>query len=141
MSNFVANLLSEELRTSFYSNDKEVEIICSKDNSCNIHKSVLCAISPFLCSIIGVDEDVKIILPDYNNDPTILDQLFKMIYFGEIILEDDFGQSEYVHNELSELSQMLGIEMNLAKIESGECFNQVIQKIKKSPGRKTPEIK
>ena len=127
MSNFVANLLSEELRKSFYSNDKDIEIICSKDNSCNIHKSVLCAISPFLSSIIGnEEEDVKIILPDYYYDPTILDQLFKMIYFGEIALVD-LEQSEYVRNELLELCQMLGIEMNLAKIESeGECFSSII---------------
>ena len=127
MSNFVANLLSEELRKSFYSNDKDIEMICSKNNSCNIHKSVLCAISPFLSSIIGnEEEDVKIILPDYYYDPTILDQLFKMIYFGEIALVD-LEQSEYVRNELLELCQMLGIEMNLAKIESeGECFSSII---------------
>ena len=67
MSNFVANLLSEELRASFYSNSKDVEIICSKDNSCNIHKAVLCAVSPFLGSIFGDDEDVKIILPDIKD--------------------------------------------------------------------------
>ena len=124
MSNFVANLLSEELRASFYSNSKDVEIICSKDNSCNIHKAVLCAISPFLSSICGDDEYVKIILPDYN--PTVLDQLLQMIYFGEIALED-FEQSEYVHNELSELIQMLGIEMDLAKIPTeSKCFNYLI---------------
>ena len=125
MSNFVANLLSEELRKSFYSNDKDIGIICSKDNSCNIHKSVLCAISPFLSSIIGNEENVKIMLPDYYYDSTILDQLFKMIYFGEIALVD-LEQSEYVRNELLELCQMLGIEMNLAKIESeGECFSSI----------------
>ena len=121
MSNFVANLLSDELRASFYSNSKDVEIICFKDNSCNIHKVVLCAISPFLSSICGDDEYVKIILPDYN--PTVLDQLLQMIYFGEIALED-FEQSEHLHNELLELSQMLGIEMDLAKIQTeSKCFN------------------
>ena len=121
MSNFVANLLSEELRASFYSNSKDVEIICSKDNSCNIHKAVLCAVSPFLGSIFGDDEDVKIILPDYS--PTVLDQLLQMIYFGEIA-QEDFEQSENLHNELLELSQMLGIEMDLAKIQTeSKCFN------------------
>ena len=121
MSNFVANLLSEELRASFYSNSKDVEITCSKDNSCNIHKAVLCAVSPFLGSIFGDDEDVKIILPDCNL--SVLDQFLKMIYFGEIAMED-FEQSEYLHNELLELSQLLGIEMDLAKIRTeSKCFN------------------
>ena len=46
-----------------------------------------------------------------------------MIYFGEIAMED-FEQSEYLHNELLELSQMLGIEMDLAKIQTeSKCFN------------------
>ena len=136
MSNFVSDLLCQEIQNAFYCDEeKEIEIIVgSKSVRCFIHKSLLCAISPLIReTVLKEDTNFVIILPDIEE--VLLERFCEMVYFGQL-RADEFEQLDNINRVLGNLFELLGIKSTFVQENVGSQIENTVSEIEMSQPQK-----
>ena len=142
MSNFVADLLCQEIQIAFYCDDeKEIEITGnSKRGRCFLHKSLLCAISPMLRTLLKEESNFVIIVPDVEE--ILLQKFCEMVYFGHLKL-DNSEQLENVNQVLGNLFALFGIKSMFVQENVESQIEDTASEIEVAPSQEddfTPQI-
>ena len=142
MSNFVSDLLCQEIQNAFYCDDgKEIEIIVnSKSERCCLHKSLLCALSPLLRECLKEEANFVIILPDIEE--VLLQRFCEMVYLGQLKLNDS-EQLENVNQALENLFGLFGIKSTFVQENVGSHIEDTVSEVEVAPSQEedfTPQI-
>ena len=143
MSNFVSELLCQEIQNAFYCDDeKEIEIVVdSKSVRYFLHKSLLCAISPMIRdTVLKEDANFVIIVPEIEE--VLLQRFCEMVYLGQLNL-DDPGQLENINQALGDLFGLFGIKSTFVQETVGSQIEDDVSEIEVSQLQQedfTPQI-